>query len=308
MNIVYTPYEKIDKVKWDACITHSLNGLIYAESFYLDTMASNWDAIIFGDYEAVMPLTWRKKLGISYLYQPAFSQQGGIFSNRPISIEEVSAFVQMAMQKFSFAEISLNYLNTGLIELNNVTIRNRNNFVLPLGRGYEKIQNEYSTYIKRKIKNVANAELTYSQSTNYSEAIDLYEKLYQHRIKGISTADYIQFKKLCSFYSENGRILIRQVHSADNNELLAQILFLKDNNRLYNIIPCITEKGKELLANYFLYNELIKEYAADNIIIDFEGSDIPGVAYFYEKFASKNQQYPAIKFNTLPAIIKLFKK
>ena len=89
---------------------------------------------------------------------------------------------------------------------------------------------------------------------------------------------------------------------------MAQILFLKDNNRLYNIIPCITEKGKELLANYFLYNELIKEYAADNIIIDFEGSDIPGVAYFYEKFASKNQQYPAIKFNTLPAIIKLFKK
>jgi len=307
MNIVYTPYEKIDKVKWDACITHSLNGLIYAESFYLDTMATNWDAIILGDYQAVMPLPWRKKFGISYLYQPAFSQQGGIFCNRPISIEEINAFIQMAMQQFSFAEISLNYLNTGLIELNNVTIRNRNNFVLPLGRGYEKIQNEYSTYIKRKIKNVANAELTYSQSTNYSEAIDLYEKLYQHRIKGISTADYTQFKKLCLFYSERNRILIRQVHSA-NNELLAQILFLKDNNRLYNIIPCITEKGKVLLANYFLYNELIKEFAVENIMIDFEGSNIPGVAYFYEKFTKENQQYPTIKFNTLPWIIKLFKK
>ena len=48
------------------------NGLIYAYSFYLDTMAKHWDAFILNDYEAVMPLTWNKKYGITYYYTSPF--------------------------------------------------------------------------------------------------------------------------------------------------------------------------------------------------------------------------------------------
>jgi len=72
VKLSYLPYKQIDKVKWDACIRHSMNRLIYAESVYLDHMAVNWDAIVLNDYEAVMPLPWKKKLGIRYLYQPSF--------------------------------------------------------------------------------------------------------------------------------------------------------------------------------------------------------------------------------------------
>ncbi|MEI9956106.1 MAG: hypothetical protein WDM90_07350 [Ferruginibacter sp.] len=43
--------------------------LIYAQSFYLDAMAANWDAIVFNDYEAVMPLTWKKEMG-DYVFVP----------------------------------------------------------------------------------------------------------------------------------------------------------------------------------------------------------------------------------------------
>src|SRR5687767_14846783 len=60
-NLQYLHRKQIDTRKWDQCITNAANGLIYARSFYLDTMASNWDALVLGDYEAVMPLTWRKK-------------------------------------------------------------------------------------------------------------------------------------------------------------------------------------------------------------------------------------------------------
>ena len=50
------------------------------------------------------------------------------------------------------------------------------------------------------------------------------------------------------------------------------------------------------LSNYFLYNELIKEFSDEDIILDFEGSDIPGVSYFYNKFSDSNQQYAFVKF------------
>ena len=32
-----------------------------------------WDALVLDDYAAVMPLTWRRKYGTRYLYQPAFT-------------------------------------------------------------------------------------------------------------------------------------------------------------------------------------------------------------------------------------------
>jgi len=61
--IQYLTNHEIDKVKWDECINSASNGLIYAYSFYLDHMSKHWDALVLGDYNAVMPLTWNKKYG-----------------------------------------------------------------------------------------------------------------------------------------------------------------------------------------------------------------------------------------------------
>ena len=76
--IKYFLHNKIDLVKWDSCIDQSLNGIVYAKSYYLNNMSPDWNALILGDYEAVMPVTWRKKWQIKYLAQPAFTQQLGL--------------------------------------------------------------------------------------------------------------------------------------------------------------------------------------------------------------------------------------
>src|SRR6266550_2768979 len=69
-HIHYLQRQDIDLIKWNACITAAPNGLIYARSFYLDAMtAEQWDGLVMGDYEAVMPLPWRRKFGFYYLYQ-----------------------------------------------------------------------------------------------------------------------------------------------------------------------------------------------------------------------------------------------
>ena len=83
--IKYVAQQQVDKNKWDACIERSSNGLIYGYSFYLDSMAKHWDALVLNDYEAVMPLTWNRKWGIKYLYQPPLTPQLGIFSATTIS-------------------------------------------------------------------------------------------------------------------------------------------------------------------------------------------------------------------------------
>ena len=78
-DIRYLNRNEIETEKWDHCILQSTNGLIYARSFYLDAMAENWSALVSGDYEAVMPLTWNMKYGFTYLYQPYFTKTLGVF-------------------------------------------------------------------------------------------------------------------------------------------------------------------------------------------------------------------------------------
>lgn len=89
---------------------------------------------------------------------------------------------------------------------------------------------------------------------------------------------------------------------------MALALLLNDERRMYNIISCVTPTGKKLLANYYLYNEILKENWIEELIFDFEGSDLPGVADFYKKMSTHNQQYISVKWNRLPKIIRLIKK
>ena len=299
--------KNIDREKWDECLRKSPNKLIYAESVYLDTIAEGWEAIILNDYEAIMPLIWRKKWGIKYLYQPAFFQQGGVFSAHEISHDLLHEFICKAAESFRFAEITLNYAHTIFTEKSFYAYSLRNNYLVQLGMGYKNIFQDYVPYIKQRLSWLSKFNLEYRHTKNYTRAIELYKKLYQYKMSSIKDKEYVQFQKICNHYDTKDRIIVREIFEKEGNELLAVAVLLKDENRLYNIVSCILPKGKKLLANYFLYDKIIHEFSNENILLDFEGSDVEGIAYFYEKFSTENQPYPFLKFNRLPALIKLFK-
>ncbi len=41
--------------KWESCVGNSLNTCIFAHCWYLDSLSFSWEAVVMGDYEAVMP-------------------------------------------------------------------------------------------------------------------------------------------------------------------------------------------------------------------------------------------------------------
>ncbi len=306
MPIHYLPYKEINKLKWDQCIKQSANKLIYAETVYLDQMATNWDGIILNDYEAVMPLPWRIKFGIKYLYQPAFIQQGGIYSKDQVDSNTIKEFLQLAMIHFKFAEIALNYSNKLEIFSDIFIQRERNNFILSIEDTYNNIAAKYKNSLLGKIKRLSKFNLKYITSENYHEIIQLFRQLYKERVR-LNDIDYTNFENLCNILSKENRLVIRQV-STSNGELLAGVLMIKDNNRIINLMPCITNHGKMKYANYFLFNSLIEEFSNQGMLIDFEGSDISGIEIFYKNFTEENQTYTFIKWNNLPFPINIFKR
>ena len=92
-DIRYLKHTEINKEMWDACVINSSNGLIYARSWYLDAMSPDWEALIYKDYVAVMPLTVSKKMGIAYLSQPPFSQQLGIIGPLYFDNKKIQSFM-----------------------------------------------------------------------------------------------------------------------------------------------------------------------------------------------------------------------
>jgi Acetyltransferase (GNAT) domain len=306
MEIKYIPYNEIDKLKWDNCIINATNSLIYAHSFYLDNCtAKKWDALVLNDYEAVMPITFRKKYGIAYLYQPYFLQQAGLFSSKKIDERLVNIFLAEIEKRFQFAEINLNYANI-LSSNKKIKYIERNNFILSLNNTYKNISKKFNSNFVRNIKQASKHGFNYEKVKSADELVDLYKKLYGARFEFVKKSDYDALKINCKTLLTNNNLVLRK--ASINGKIHAVIILLKDAKRLYNIAPSVTEEGRKLSANHFLYNSVIEEFAEQNLILDFEGSDLKGVANFYQSMNPINEKYISIKYNNLPKLIKLFKK
>ena len=305
MDIAYVTSGQIDQQKWDECIDNAVNGLLYAKSFYLDAMADNWDALVLNDYEAVMPLTWRKKWGVRYLYQPAFVQQGGVFFREKLSKSTVEAFIEQACAHFRFAEITLNHLNA-LPEVKGGNGCWRKNYILPLAAEYGQLFEAYPSTTIKNVKRARNAGLCYGPSSDFEGILDLYKTLYAKRLPFFSDLDYAHFSEICKKLFQENKLVVRQVMSREN-ELVAAAVLLVDKERMYNMISCVTDKGRLQRGNYFLYDRLIQEYAGSGIVLDFEGSDVQGIAAFYMHFNPIMENYPFIRVNRLPWLMRMFK-
>ncbi|MFN2457688.1 MAG: hypothetical protein ABR502_05760 [Chitinophagaceae bacterium] len=140
LSIHYLRNAEINKKLWDECIDKSENGLIYGYSFYLDAMCTNWDALVLNNYEAVMPLPWRKKYGFFYLYYPFLTAQLGLFG-RKVTSELLENFLNNIPAKFRYWDFPLNYKN--VFTLSNFELIQRSNYVLDLSKGYEFICKNY---------------------------------------------------------------------------------------------------------------------------------------------------------------------
>lgn len=293
-------HDEIDQAKWDACIRLAENGLIYAESEYLNHMAEGWWGIVADDYKAVMPLCQRSKLGFRYLYQPAFCQQGGIFYTAGTLKEYEETFLQLIEDTFLFVEITLNF---GHDQSSTSEIKRKSsNYLRTLS------EEAYNPYIITRLKRAQKFCLTYRSSNDVEGILSSYQELYASRIQGIKKSDFENLHLLCKKMQEKGRVILREVYDAAGKEVLASCLLLTDRRRIYNIINNLFPAGRAKMANYILFQNIFSEFKNSGKIFDFEGSDLEGVGYFYKKFSTNNQPFFPYRINRLPSAIRWIKE
>ena len=301
--IQYLSHKEIDKAKWDASIEQASNGVIYAYSFYLDSMSKHWDALELSDYEAIMPLTWNKKYGFYYLYQPAFTASLGVFGN-DLNKELIEKFIKSIPSKFKLIEISLNAGN--IIGDTKTFPLLRSNYILRLHKPYAELYKLYRDNHKRNISKALQLGCRVSKEIPVSEIIQLNKEQLQH-VDGTKPEDYPNFKNLYEFL-KNRRQAKTYAIVDPKNKVLASAVFFFSHNRAYYIMVGNHPEGKTIGASHALIDAFIKDHADEDLILDFEGSDIRNLAFFYSGFGAIEEIYPALKINRLPWYVRLLKK
>ena len=303
MAIQYIPYQRIDKLKWDACIDAAANGLIYGSSLYLDTMSKNWDALILDDYRAVMPLTFKRKYGIYYLYQPFFTACLGVFGNN-LTSDLVEEFLKAIPQKFKYWDIYLNHGN--YLPLKSFEPYERINYILDLNKPYELIYAGYRDNIKRNIKKSDQLKCSITKNIDIDNVISLAQEQ-SKSFSPVTIEDFQHFKSLYQKLVTTQQAMTYGVYTSANQLVASCVLFLS-HKRLYYIMVGNHPNGRTIGASHALVNAFIEDYAGQNLVLDFEGSDIRNLAFFYSSFGARVEKYVGLKLNRLPKMLQLIKK
>lgn len=303
--IKYLQHEEIDKEKWDDCINLSLQGLVYALSWYLDAVHPGWEVLVENDYEVVFPLTSGKKFGINYLYQPFFNQKLGAFSRKPGEYIDIDPFLEVLRERFRYVDIKLNRANR--ITGKEFKVDMNTNIELDLFGDIETLRNNYSENAIRNLKKFNYENIILNEEKDSNLLIRMFRLNMGKTLPKIKDIHYSGLKKVMdtAFDKGTGRMLVAK---SQKDKFLAGAFFITYRKRAVFLFSANTEEGREKRAMYGIVDSFIAENAGEKLILDFEGSNDVNLARFYKSFGGKNFDYPGLRINRLPRMIRWLKK
>ncbi len=302
MEIDYLHRHEIDDQKWNYCIKRAVHSLPYAYTFYLDVVAPNWAALVANDYTAVMPLPIRKKYFVHYVFQPIPCPQLGVFSMQTLSSKQLANFYQAIPSFIKYLNYSVQassfHQNFGQFKVND-------NYELALNSPYEELLMNYKYNCRRSVKLALKKPIDLKKNIKPYAIIKLLQS--NKQIAQLNEQTCNQLVKLMEVLTEQK--IGYSVGILDNQQLLcAAQFYIKAAGRIINLINASNAVAHKNSWIKVLIDRLIYQHAGKDIVLDFEGSNLPSIATFFKQFGAQKTSYYTLQWNRLPAGLKWLKK
>jgi hypothetical protein len=291
----------LDVTKYDACIENSIQSRIYAFSWYLDIVADNWDVLVLEDYKAVMPITWRKKAGIKYVYPPLWLLELGIFSLDDTI--DYQLFFDTLFKKFTSVETRLNIDNT--IQKSASFLIDKQMQILSIKENYETVFDAYRKDRKKDLRKAQNANLVEKWNDSPGNLIQLFKDNVGKRTPYITNKDYLVLEELIEICIKNNLGDILSIYNKENS-LVASGFFLKHKNKVTILVSSTDFEHRKNGENTFLIDRAIFKYQNNYDVFHFGGSSMETIAKFFLSFGAETFKYQQVKYTNLPFLVKLF--
>jgi hypothetical protein len=240
-----------------------------------------------------MPLTWTRKLGFSLLLQPIGAQQLGVFSIHPIESGQLAGFLDRIPGRFRYVDICLNRENPEVpVHWRSME---RDNYELDLSAPEDRYHDNTRRNLQKGLswkfecRDISVRDYLYLKFHGQKDVRPAVRWSYLERLyEGL-----LSLKKAALF----GLFL--------ENDLQAAAVLGYARSRTIYLNGCNSDEGKENRAMFVLMDKLISRSRSTSGIFDFEGSNVPGVARFYEGFGGVRSVYREIVRTGFPFLWKI---
>ncbi len=289
---------EIDDGRWNNCICNASNGIIYSYTWYLDRLAENWFGLVYKDYQFVMAVPYKKKAGIRYVYHPALVPQLGVIGN-DIPGELPESFIRSIPPDYKLIDYTI--INQTIISIDDCKVTPAVNYTLSLHKPYDILKKQFTT---NTIRNIAKhkQEGTITKKIDTTDTINLAKKQFSGFPKNVLAAldKYVDLNNNCP--DENKCVNYGYINEQQKLEAAASIMF--SNNRIYYLVVTNSPEAKTKGASHKIIDAILKDHAGTDVVLDFEGSDIPGIASFYRGFGATACHYQKLYINRLNFLLR----
>lgn len=279
--IRHLTFRDIDKQKWDDALSKCRQPLLFAQSWYLDLVSPEWGALVRGDYEEMMPLPIKSKLGFQYLVQPNFTAQLGVFSQIE-KTPNVDEWVDILRKQYRRFDVNLNTSNS-LTRNDGTALLNCE---LSLNHSYEKLRAAFSKNTKRNLNKVKGAKV-------YETDFSTYLQFKLQNLQGVSHELYDDLPFLNAAF-EMAKVRVK-IYSVGENGMEAGAMFVHFGNRIIYFNGASNQDGKEKRLMFAIMNHLIQEHQNSDLILDFKGGQMEGTRRFFMGFGGEAKTYFRIR-------------
>jgi photosystem II stability/assembly factor-like uncharacterized protein len=291
MDIRYIPREEIDKVKWNSCVHYAPNGNIFGYMWFLDQVAKDWDALVEGDYESVLPLVWREdRRGRKRLEQPPWMRELGVYSVNVLSRPRIKAFVDAIPEEYASISMHLNEQNF-LPEAEGYALSPQTNYQLLLNAPYEEIAGQFSKEWFLQLDKASKGDLKQISNIKPEAVADFFRKHADgpDRESRAHALLRIMYNVLHRGWGYSAGV------TDANGELLAANFFIFSHGKALSLAPVVSPRGRDLGALEALFHMFIETQANKPLLLDLNSDGSDGLA---EGMGAKPNSFFKLEKNT----------
>ncbi|MCG7281883.1 hypothetical protein MHJ94_11335 [Chryseobacterium taklimakanense] len=290
-------YNEIDFDQYSRLLEKAIQNTDYADHQFLNIVSNRqWFLLVYGNYEAIMPVSYVRKYGFTFVLMPKLCQQLGVFSEKDDpNINQ--KFYDFLDQNFLVAIYAFNGDNQFLQQ-----VQKKSSYLIQKN-DYSTVKKNYSTHRRRNVRIIGDLVENIKVKKDWHE-ID--RSFFIKNIKGTSKgADNLHYFQLFKKLLENniGQLRILEF----KNDVQSFVYLYEGKNRRY--LSLFINRFPQINPNFpsIMIDHCLQEFIADKDF-DFMGSEIENVAKFNERFGSFSYQYPLLSNDKFTLLKKLWKK
>lgn len=295
MNIKYIKNSEINFIRWDNCINNAINGNVFAYSWYLTILCENWDALVAGDYEYVMPILHKSVYKNNLSFYSKLGNKLGIYSPKLITPEIVDQFINKIPKRFSVVHISLNKFNKSL----NTNSRIKKTYEFDLIQKYLKLTYNYSTQFQQKIHIAVSKQISIIKGLMPNDLINFAQQKQVITSPKLKKAEYHKLRMIMAYALRYNLGQIYGAYTKENN-LCALTFFLKSKLKYYLIFNAIDKNEQNAFPLHYLIDKFIETHAEKTLTLNVENIITNNDTDFLTGVGAHEYGYKEIYINHLP--------